>query len=55
MKKTTITVILYGLGLMFGAIVLGLWDANTDIIKAGFALLWTTIFLVALFYANKHE
>ena len=55
MRKTTIAIILYDLGLIFGAIVMGLWDADTSLIKAGIGLIWTTIFLIALFYADKNE
>ena len=53
MKKTTIVTILYILGIIFGAIVVGIWDAETNISRALFALLWTTIFLIALFYVDK--
>ena len=55
MRKTTLTIIVYVLGLFFGAIVLGLWDAETSLLKAGIVLIWTLIFLVALFYADKYE
>ena len=53
MNKTTIVTILYILGIIFGAIVVGIWDAETNISKALFALLWTAIFLIALFYVDK--
>jgi hypothetical protein len=55
MKKTTLAIIVYILGLIFGAKLLGIWDAETSIMKAGSALLWTTTFLIALFYADKNE
>lgn len=55
MKKTTLTIIIYTLGMIFCALVLGIWDAETNIIKAGIALLWTIIFLIALFYADKYD
>ena len=55
MKKTTLTIIIYTFGMIFCALVLGIWDAETNIIKAGIALLWTIIFLVALFYADKYD
>jgi uncharacterized membrane protein len=55
MKKTTIAVIIYVLGLVFAAIILGLWDAETNIIKASIGFIWTIIFLIALFYADKNE
>ena len=55
MSKTTITIIIYVLGLIFGALVLNLWGAETSLVKAGIALGWTTIFLIALFYADKYD
>jgi hypothetical protein len=55
MRKSTIAVIAYAIGLIFGALVLGFWDAQTSPIKAGIVLIWTTIFLIALFYADKNE
>ena len=55
MRKTTIATILYLLGLIFGAIAMGLWDAETSLIKAAIGLIWTVIFLIVLFYADKNE
>ena len=55
MRKSTIAVIVYAIGLIFGALVLGFWDAQTSLIKAGMVLIWTTIFLIALFYVDKYE
>ena len=53
MTKSTIVIIIYVLGLIFGAIGLGLWDAETSFLKAAIALSWTAIFLITLFYAEK--
>tara|TARA_B110000014_G_scaffold258817_1_gene245565 strand:- start:836 stop:1009 length:174 start_codon:yes stop_codon:yes gene_type:complete len=55
MNKTTIVITIYIAGLIFGAVVLGLWDAETNLIKASIALIWTTIFLITLFYADKYD
>jgi hypothetical protein len=55
MKKTTLIIIIYALGMIFCALILGIWDAETSIINAGIALVWTTIFLIALFYAGKYD
>ena len=55
MKKTTLAIIIYALGLIFGALVMGLWDAQTNIIKPIIALIWTAFFLVGLFYADNYE
>tara|TARA_B110000037_G_C16777605_1_gene365963 strand:+ start:249 stop:419 length:171 start_codon:yes stop_codon:yes gene_type:complete len=54
MSKSTVAIIIYVLGLVFGALVLDLWSANTGP-KAFIGILWTTILLVALFYADKYE
>ena len=55
MRNSLIVIIIYALGLIFGAIVLGLWDAETSFIKSMIAVLWTAIFLIALFYTDKYE
>jgi len=55
MNKSILVSIIYVLGLMFGALVLNLWGAETSLIKAAITLGWTTIFLIALFYADKDE
>ena len=55
MNKTIIFTIIYVIGIIFGAIVLGIWDAQTNISKAMFALVWTVLFLIALFYVDKKK
>tara|TARA_B110000967_G_C18748504_1_gene491530 strand:- start:564 stop:737 length:174 start_codon:yes stop_codon:yes gene_type:complete len=55
MSKTILVIIIYTVGMIFCALVLGIWDAETGILKASIALVWTMIFLVALFYADKYE
>tara|TARA_B110001452_G_scaffold259729_1_gene256436 strand:+ start:147 stop:320 length:174 start_codon:yes stop_codon:yes gene_type:complete len=55
MTKTTLTIIIYALGLIFGALGMGLWDAETSIVKAGIALVWTIIFLITLYFTDKYE
>ena len=34
---------------------LKVWGAETSFIKTISSILWTIIFLIALFYADKHE
>ena len=53
MSKTVIVTILYIIGIIFGALIIGIWDAETNIFNAMFALIWTAIFLIALFYTDK--
>jgi len=54
MDKSTLAILVYILGLIFGALVLDLWSANTGP-KAFLGILWTAILLIALFYADKYE
>ena len=54
MKKSSITIIICVLDLIFGALVLSLSDAKTGVI-AIIGMIWTFIFLVMLFYAEKND
>jgi formate hydrogenlyase subunit 4 len=55
MRKTTLVIIIYVIGVIFCALVLGIWDAETNITKASIALVWTIVFLITLFYVDKNE
>ena len=55
MSKTTIVIIVYVLGLIFGAIFLDLWSADTSIIKGLVGLGWTALLLIGLFFVEKNE
>ena len=55
MSKSTITIIIYMFGLIFGALFLDVWGAETSFIKTISVFLWTIIFLITLFYSDKHE
>ena len=55
MSKTTIVIIVYVLGLTFGALFLDLWSADTNIIKGLVGLGWTALLLIGLFFAEKNE
>ena len=55
MSKTSLVIIIYVLGLIFGALVLDLWSAETSP-KALLGMIWTEIFLIALYFAEfKNE
>ena len=55
MSKTTIAIIVYVLGLIFGALVLDLWSAETSP-KALLATIWSALFLIALYFVEfKNE
>ena len=55
MSKVTIISILYAIGILIGAIFLGVWDAETTFIKTIGVFIWTIIFLIALFFAEQNE
>ena len=55
MTKTTIVMIIYILGLIFGAIFLKIWSADTNVYKGLLGLGWTAIFLISLFLTDKHK
>ena len=53
MSKTSIVLIIYILGLIFGALVLGIWSAETSVYKGLLGLGWTALALIGLFFAEK--
>ena len=55
MNKTTLVVLFYILGVIFGAFFLDIWGAETSFIKTISIFIWTIIFLITLFYTDKHE
>tara|TARA_B100000424_G_scaffold255043_1_gene233656 strand:+ start:379 stop:552 length:174 start_codon:yes stop_codon:yes gene_type:complete len=55
MSKVLIVIIIYIIGLIFGAIVLDIWSADTSVFKGLLGLGWTALLLIGLFFADKHE
>ena len=55
MSKTSIVIIIYIIGLIFGALVLKIWSADTSILKGLLGLGWTALLLVVIFFAEKNE
>ena len=55
MSKVLIVIIIYITGLIFGAVVLDLWSADTSVFKGLLGLGWTALLLIGLFFADKHE
>tara|TARA_A100000164_G_scaffold228558_1_gene202715 strand:+ start:322 stop:495 length:174 start_codon:yes stop_codon:yes gene_type:complete len=55
MSKTTIVLIIYILGLLFGALFLDIWSADTSVFKGLLGLGWTALLLIGLFFAEKNE
>jgi len=55
MSKSTIVIIIYVLGIIFGALVLDIWSAETSVKKALLGLGWTALLLIGLFFSEKNE
>ena len=55
MSKTSIIIIVYLIGLIFGAIVLKIWSAETSVLKGLLGLGWTALLLIGIFFAEKNE
>ncbi len=55
MSKTSIVIIIYILGLIFGALVLNIWSSDTSVLKGLMGLGWMALLLIGLFFAEKHE
>ena len=54
MDKSTIVIIIYIAGLIFGALVLDIWSADTSP-KALMGIGWTALLLVGLFLTEKKD
>jgi len=54
MYKSTIVIIVYIIGLIFGAVVLDIWSAQTSP-KALLGIGWTAILLIGLYLTEKNE
>ena len=54
MRKSNLIIIIYIIGLIFGAVVLDLWSADTSP-KALLGIGWTTLLLIGLFINEKNE
>ena len=48
MNKTNIAIVIYVLGLLFGAFVLDIWSAETS--PKAFWNTWTALFAISLYY-----
>jgi len=55
MNKTILVTLIYIVGVLIGAFFLKVWGAETSFIKTISIFVWTIIFLITLFYADKHE
>ena len=55
MTKTSIVIIIYLIGLIFGALVLEIWSADTNILKGLLGLGWTALLLIGIFFTEKND
>ena len=55
MNKTILVTLIYIIGVLIGAFFLKVWGAETSFIKTISIFVWTIIFLITLFYADKQE
>ena len=55
MSKISIIIIIYIVGLIFGALFLNIWSADTSVLKGLLGLGWTALLLIGIFFAEKNE
>jgi len=55
MNKTILVTLIYIFGVLIGAFFLNVWGSETSFIKTISIFIWTIIFLIALFHADKQE
>ena len=55
MKKSSIVIIVYILGIILGALILDIWSAETTIFKAFLGIAWTVLFVISLYFAEKKD
>ena len=55
MSKVKLISVIYAIGIIIGALFLEVWAAETSFIKTLGVFIWTIIFLIALFFADKNE
>ena len=55
MNKTILVTLIYIIGVLIGVFFLKVWGAETSFIKTISIFVWTIIFLIVLFYADKQE
>ena len=53
MSKSSLILIIYIIGIIFGAFFLDLWGSETSVKKGLLVLIWTAIFLVAYVYKSR--
>jgi hypothetical protein len=55
MSNSSKVIIIYVIGLVFGALFLDIWGPETSLFKALLGLGWTALLLIGIFFAEKNE
>tara|TARA_B100000902_G_scaffold251830_1_gene238266 strand:- start:170 stop:343 length:174 start_codon:yes stop_codon:yes gene_type:complete len=55
MSKVKIASIIYAIGIIIGALFFDVWGAETTPQKTISVFIWTVIFIITLFFADKDE
>ena len=55
MSKVIIVSIIYGIGIIIGAVFLDVWGAETTPLKTMSVFIWTIIFIIVLFFIDKSK
>ena len=55
MSKVKIVSIIYAIGIIIGALFFDIWGAETTPQKTISVFIWTVIFIITLFFADKNE
>ena len=55
MSKVKIASIIYVIGIIIGALFFDVWGAKTTPQKTISVFIWTVIFIITLFYADRDE
>ena len=55
MSKVKIATIIYVIGIIIGALFFDVWGAETTPQKTISVFIWTVIFIITLFYADRDE
>ena len=55
MSKVKIISFIYAVGIIIGALFFDVWGVETTPLKTMSVFIWTIIFIIALFFADKNE
>ena len=55
MSKVKAVSIVYAIGIIIGALFFDVWGIDTTPIKTMSVFVWTVIFIIVLFFADKNE